>query len=328
MGKKGRSKAQRERERQRQLRDSGSTFTPFREEIFPLDLLRLLIQYLPILDIVAFNQAFQHNDFSRYLQVACAGLLVYDGQLKYAKDITWIVSSGLRFQELSHPTPTVPQRNQKFQEVAIYPHPDQLFQILIQQSQDTLTSIDFSSSRVHSEVIPDLLQCPKLTSVNFSDCSTTTSALASLFSSHPNLRSINISRLPVDDSLLQSVASLSQLRHLDISSNRWVNDGTIALIARECPRLQSIDISYTNIGGNIAVRELLLNCGELLSFQYWGISSLNDGTYMLIYATVCRRQLHSNDPRQNLIGAETFLDLVECGEERFIRLCAHFHRSL
>jgi hypothetical protein len=275
-------------------------FVYFREEVFPLDLLRLLLQFLPIHDIISFNEAYKQNHFSEYLKLACDGLLVYDGKLKRTQNMTWVVSSGLHFQEL-----------------AIYPN--QLSLELISKSQQALTSIDFSGTPVTSKVILDLLQCPQLASVNFSSCSSiSTSAMTSLFSSHQNLTSINISRCNVDDSVLTSAAFLSQLRHLDISHNPWVTNETIALIARECQKLLTLDISSTNVDGNDEVRDLLLNCGELQSFRSIGVWSLTRDTRVLVYATVCHRQLYSNDPRKNLNGAETFQQFVERGEFLFI----------
>jgi hypothetical protein len=275
---------------------SNSAFNFFRDEIFPLDLLRLVIQYLPIKDILAFNKAYQKNQFSKYLTLACSGLLVYDGKLKRTQTLIWVVSSGLLFQEL-----------------AIYPN--KLSLELIPKSRHTLTSIDFSDTPVTSKVIPELIQCPQLTAVNFSHCSEiTTSDITSLLSSRSNWRSINISCCDVDPSALASAGSLAQLRHLNISSNDWVTDETVALIARECPNLLTIDISYTNINGNDAVRDLLLNCGELQSFQSNGVWSLTSETRMLVFATICHRQLYSSDPEQNLKATETFLDLVEHGE--------------
>jgi Leucine-rich repeat (LRR) protein/predicted Ser/Thr protein kinase len=94
--------------------------------------------------------------------------------------------------------------------------------------------------------IPDLLRIRNLTKLTISCSVITDKGLAQLATGRPQMRSLNLSRSPISDASVNSLAGMPQLQYLRLSDVS-VGDGLASVLPRLI-HLESVNLSDTRIG--------------------------------------------------------------------------------
>lgn len=253
----------------------------------PLDLLRHVLQFLPLLDLASFDQSLNHKYRPCYL-AAIDGLELFDINFYLTSDlIHWLISRGVLIKSIPGSTD------------------DANLLELIDYSRNTLKSINLSHSRLSDEImISSLAICPNLTSINFRACIRLTDhGLQVLLDCRRNIQQLNLSRccLITRESTKILAEYGSELQDLNLSCLQWLGDEEVKALLEGCPHLQNINLSSTQITIN-SVIAIIQKYPNLKSLILTGCSRVSSDANKILLRSIYHRQIISEDPSDILLG--------------------------
>jgi F-box/leucine-rich repeat protein 2/20 len=164
--------------------------------------------------------------------------------------------------------------------------------------------------------------CPKLEVLNIAKTKVTDAGILAVSRMCSQLRHLNVrdtSGAIGDSSIIAIAQSCSQLRHLNVNATTRITDSAIEHVARHCPLLEHLDISYTQIGDS-GVIAIARGCPRLRVLDV----SLTDGNVsdesLVEVARGCPRLQHLDVRYTNCKITDTgVLAIVQsCSELRFL----------
>lgn len=187
------------------------------------------------------------------------------------------------------------------------------------QNCPDLLSINLSSCRKVTETGLVILveYCRKITHINLTNCRVTESVYVMIGKNCPNLKSFHFeSGLMINLYTSLLMTGLYRLEHINIQKNKLVTDRSILYIARNCPRLRVIQLSYLNLTDN-ALHSLAENCYTLEDVSLRECEVTGDGVlHLLEQCTV----IHSLDIGLNTTFTFDFYSKLFTRSSRLISL--------
>jgi hypothetical protein len=238
----------------------GGLFSP----LLPLDIFRLILQYLFRHDLEIFEQCLIVNQsFTQLYREALFGIEIFG--LDYALDsrvIQWlferhIVLSDVKFHRL-----------------------DEIGCDYISKNRLSIQSISLYYGQI---IIAERLagmRCPNLTSLKMNHVAFEEQKLLAILQLHPQLLSLELFNckiihtntdhlhVPLSSSFASFLSCCSNLRHLDLSSNDWFTDELVEVVVRTIPHLQSISLSDTAVRQDQSLIDLLNAYPGLHTFSF------------------------------------------------------------
>jgi hypothetical protein len=253
----------------------------------PLDLLRLCLQNLSILDVAIFDLSILNREYRSTFLFALKGLELLEMNFYLTSELMqWLMRRGVLVRNI----PLAIENSNLFD--------------LIEYSRETLRSINLSHSRISDDLLLAFLtNCPRLTSIDLRSC--------------PRL---------TDQGIQSFLAHKSNLRHLNLAGCDRLTAVSIQAIAESCPELQELNLSCLQSVTDTEVAQVISGCRHLLKLNlsstaitadsvtavinaYPGLLSLNilrcprvAGRGILLMRSLYYRQIMSPDPVLQLNG--------------------------
>jgi hypothetical protein len=221
----------------------------------PREIFHLILEYLFLDDIKKLDLAIVNHEIrDRYL-------LLIDGLVLPSLEhislnpvgnrLNWIVSRKILFQEI----------------ISFYFSP-KIFP-LISNCRAQLKSLSLDD--IPSEYLP-LGSFSSLTSIEFSACTISEDSFVNFFHLNPQLQKVTLRGDHFHPTLLAIFAfHCPNLRHLDLSTNPWVDDDCLLELVREGGNLNllSLDVSYTSVRRDESICLVLTCFPNIRNFSFY-----------------------------------------------------------
>lgn len=246
----------------------------------PTELLRMILQYLPLQDICKMDTAVTNHDMRPEFLAVLAGMTIieYKSPSSPSKDSQkWLLLRDIYPLQLSYIKCSVQ------------------FPLLL-RCKEVLTSLQLI--RPLSKALPNFPSLRTLKINNLSnDC---IRSLTILLSNNPQLEYLELStEAPFDLSLLRFTP---YLKGLTLSQNKWLNDRTLSPLLGLIRNLQYIDLTETQVHSYDTFRNLIKSCPDLHYISFGG--SLSIEVRVLCYQSVVYPSLACADLEANLLGLQ------------------------
>jgi hypothetical protein len=273
----------------------------------PLDLLRLCLQNLSLLEVVTFDFAILNHEFRDYYLCAISGLELLDINFYLSPElIHWIMARGVLVKD-------IPIANDSTHLLD-----------LIEYSQHSLRSINLSHTRIVEDVLIAFLnECSNLVSINLRSCSELTDGgVQSLCEAKRNLQNLNISKCPqlTSGSIVAIAECCPQLQDLNISSLHFVSDEEVKWILQGCSKLRKINLSSTKIT-NASVEAAIQSCPQLQSMSFLHCERVTNEAFRLLISQVFYPLVLSSDPADQLLGTLQLGNFFATGAPSVVPYC-------
>jgi hypothetical protein len=264
----------------------------------PLDILRIIFQYLPLPDLITLKVAYEVNSKQKqYLSEIFDGMTLPESTeiLIDAQHITWLIS-----QNVSPTNLRVRVLN------------DSAMRFLL-KSAKLLKSLNFTDciSLTDSE-LSLFSHCPSLISLSLQTCSRVTDrGLEEFLAQNPQLKHLNLSLTNLTKNSISFIAShCPHLETLNLSGNPWFTDQLLSLLYGR--QLRSLDLSATGVRLDQSISDLLTTCPTLdyISFMH---SPSSFESYLLALRQVASRSLMSDEPELQALGLHSFWETISTG---------------
>jgi hypothetical protein len=270
----------------------------------PPEIFRMILQYLDVPnEIRVLDEAILNHELrSLYLQ-SLHGMTIEEficSDETTVMDIFWLLEKQIRLSQI-HLT--------KYYEGIL---------LLIFQSRLTLTSLTISfSPSFPSGFLSDLARIgnfPSLMSFT-SDNWPQSSAyeFISFCSTNPQLEDLDF-YMVVTDMMAISIFSIfiiefPHLRILNLSQNKWFNDECVEILTKAAPKLESLDVSSTQIQSLQSIKSIL---DTFPSLTYLSISKCPVSVEVKKYyfREFCVRGIRSNDRQLQVNGLDEMSDIL------------------
>lgn len=230
-------------------------------ESLPRELLRLVIDYLMIPELISLDNAILNKSFRSDYILSLSGIKHFDYQLIAPQTFKWLTKRNIAVLNLSFVSLNefslkyISRFRSVIQKLFIHTDlPYHIFGEVITPSRKDLNRIG---------------RCPSLKSLFLSDAQNlTTKTLQKILKDNPQIGDLDISGCPsLSLECIQSIVKQCQnLQFLDLSRNDWVTDAAIDILLTGCPRLKSLHLDETSITDN-SVDKILMRAPSLHDLQ-------------------------------------------------------------
>jgi hypothetical protein len=220
----------------------------------PKDIYRILLEYLTVKDLVAFENANTSFDTRSLFLSALDGLtLSFLSEPLTKKAMQWILLRNISMK------------------VIIFGDFGHEGVELVSKCRSTIQSLSFPRHFSHEQFL-EIGYCPSLRSLSLASCPNP--------KSHQSLQDIlristQLQRLDPSANGTLSVQTIPliaeycpNLTHLFLRNNSWVTDESIPLLIASCPNLKALDLRWTNVTQSETIRLVIDSLPRLCYLAY------------------------------------------------------------
>lgn len=217
--------------------------------LLPLDIYRLILQYLLRQDLEILEQSFHVNQsLKQFFLEGLRGIEIFG--LGYALDskvIRWMLERKIVVRDIQ------------------FHRLDEIGWKYICENRLSIQSISLYYGQL---ILPSMIaemKCPNLTSLKINHIVFDEQKILTILQLHPQLVSLEVFNCKIihtdhtslHPSFVSFLSCCSNLRHLDLSSNDWFTDELVEVVVRTIPRLQSISFRDTAVQHDQSLIDIL-----------------------------------------------------------------------
>jgi hypothetical protein len=264
-------------------------------DYLPIDLLRVILQYLTMKEIGTFDLSMTNSSLRPSYLIAMAGMDL--AEVSFAPRLSSNHLNWLILREIS--ASSLQLQNLKNQELKLISNCRQTLKVL---SICSYYLIDFELSQIEP--------CPSLTSLSMARCHRLTDdGLRNILQKVPKIQTLDLSGTfgLTPECILFLVTNCSSIQHLDVSYNLWFDNASLDLLSRGTLDLKSINFLGTSASQSLS--PFLDAYPNIRSIKLSGFLSIENR--LLVLRRVSHRSLMSSDPELQHLGLKSFDESFE-----------------